>query len=253
MQSASPAERLLSLGHLAEASMTMAETAGDEAWIDPDIAVELLQDSLTLARRSGMPLAVASNLAFLALALSVREPERARQLLLDANPVGGTLVPITRCFAAGRLADRSLLLREASRLLHIDRRSRSVAVVHLTGILNMVALHLADTDADAAAVIHGAIVSIARAAVSPLAQQLKRPMQGTVSDEPPPISPLIEFLIRVRRNASARLRQSLGEGAVRQLRAKGETMDRDQVSDYARIHIDQQLSREANQDSPFST
>jgi hypothetical protein len=59
------------------------------------------------------------------------------------------------------------------------------------------------------------------------AHPLKRPVREPTSRGPSPISPLIEFLVPVRRNASALPLQSLGEGPMRQLRAKVETMDCD--------------------------
>ncbi|OBI72977.1 adenylate/guanylate cyclase domain-containing protein [Mycobacterium sp. E740] len=85
------------------------------------------QESVALARRSGMPGSIVQSLNALALALAERDPVRARAALRESiergdwhtDDVSGSFV--TACMVAGRLRDWSLTLNLAARAMHVWR------------------------------------------------------------------------------------------------------------------------------------
>jgi len=202
------------------------------AWVEPEAAIARATKGLTLARRSAQGSAIAQNLQALAVALAPSDPQRAAALLAEADTVapGHEIDLAWAVFGATRLADWPSALRTANRLLDRDRRSGATSLVILSATFNVVARGLADAQPEPAAVLQGIVRGLAG-----------RPSPGGVTPTPPVVATelnsLIEMVTLVRRDTRALLVDAIGESRMRELRAKGEAMDRDQASAYARAHI----------------
>jgi predicted ATPase/class 3 adenylate cyclase len=231
------AERCRDVGLDGLQASFLGMSAYDLAWVDPEAAIVRATEGLTLARRSGTGGAIASNLQALAVALASSDPQRAAAVLAEADTVTpGSGADLTwAVFTATRLADWPSALRAADRLLDLDRRSGATALVSLSATFNAVARALADSQPETAAVLQG----IVRGLAGP-------PSRGGATPTPPvgatELNFLIELFIQIRRDTSALLVEALGEAKMRELRAQGEAMDRDQASAYARTHIAEYLA-----------
>jgi len=205
------------------------------AWIDPDAAVARATEGLTLARRSTT--GHSFNLRALAVALAASDPQRAADFLAEADTVApSNAVSLAfAVFIATRLADWPSALRAADRILDRDRRSGDTPLVNLSASFNVVARALADTQPGPAAVLQGIVRRLAG-----------RPSRDAVTPTPPvgatELNSLIELFIQIRRDTSALLVDALGEAQMRELRAQGEAMDREQAAAYARTHIAEYLA-----------
>ena len=107
----------------------------------------------------------------------------------------------------------------------------------LSTTFNVVARALADTQPEAAALLQGVVRGLAgqpsRAEGTPTPTA---PADATESN------PFVELVTQVRRDTSQLLVETVGEARMRELRAQGEAMDRDQASAYARTHIAEYLA-----------
>jgi hypothetical protein len=185
-----------------------------------------------------MPTAkVLSSLA-LAEALAPSDPDRAAQLLRDAEMVGyeNSNEILFTVFAAAVLADWPLTLRATGRLLNLDRRSATTSLLYLAGILNLAARGLADEQPESAAVIQGAVRGLLRRAAPPGPPPV--PAAGPVG-----VDRLSELIASSRRDTTTIIMGRLAEPIVRELRAEGETMDLDQACAYTRGCIDEHLTQ----------
>jgi hypothetical protein len=133
------------------------------------------------------------------------------------------------CMAAGHFGEWFVLLRTARRLFHLERRTGGVPRFVLGGILNLVARGLAVAEPGVAAVIQGSASGLINPPLEleMMTQTTARYVVGEILHETTTI-----------------LIDSIGEGRMRELRARGAAMNPDQACAYARIHIDDYLAAE---------
>jgi predicted ATPase len=206
------------------------------SWIDPDGAAQAASEGLAWARQSGSPYTINLNLWALAMALAESDPDRARELLAEATRSGLENVwLISACTAAGRLGEWSLLLHMAEPLLAFEQRTGLVGELNTGGFLNLVARGLAPSQPETAAQIQGAV-----AGLTSLTTVEQPPLVGGVNPSRPSTtthigaSPIAEFHRQVRRETSRLIVESIGEPRMRELRAQGAGMDRDQTYAFTR-------------------
>lgn len=201
---------------------------------DPTSALPLATEGLALARRLQGHSLIVTNLVALAGALVDSDREQAHALLRESIEMRTTMGyehwgEITQAaLMSARLDDWPQTLALAV---------PAIRHLHWTGdrpllgaILNLVAYALAGDDPETAAVLQGA----ARTLV----------VSTTTADSPttapeagaPPISrpyTTTDFVTQLRRTTTTILRETLGDSRLRQLRAQGENLDRDQAVTYA--------------------
>jgi hypothetical protein len=134
------------------------------------------------------------------------------------------------------LSDWPATLRYIGRLLHLDLRTGAVPLMWFGGILNLIARGLASAQPQAAAVFQGA----ARGILRPQSNTGQTSTAGVGNQSRP--DGFAGRMAQVRRETSELLMESLGETQLRELRAQGETMDRDEASAYALAHVDRYLA-----------
>jgi predicted ATPase/class 3 adenylate cyclase len=186
------------------------------AWADPQTAAQVAAEGLALARRTGYPTAIQMNLLAQALALASSDPERAHDLLYQVLDVRYGITTGLACFVAARLEDWPAVLRGAGRWLQWDRRAGTAPRLILAGIVSFVARALAPGQPEAAAVLDGAATNLSHA-------------HGREDVTALPASRSInEARLQARRLVS----DNLGESRLRELQARGETMDYTQTQIY---------------------
>jgi predicted ATPase/class 3 adenylate cyclase len=227
-------------GRMTTAAWLAGGGAAYLSWIDSEAAVHAASEGLAWARQSGSPYAIGMNLGALILALADSDPGRGRQLLAEAMDFGPENAWLTSvCIAAGRLGEWSRLLQMAVPLLRLEQRTGQAGELIIGSILNLVARGLAPSQPESAAQIQGALAVLT--AVSSVQQP---PPVGGVDGYPPPstghvsASPIAEFFKSVRRDTTSLLVGSIGEPRMRELRARGAAMDRDQTYVFARAAIE---------------
>jgi tetratricopeptide (TPR) repeat protein len=200
----------------------------------PDRAVPLASEGLKIARRLGTPIFIAQNLAALAGALIDTDPGQARTLLEESiklrNALGleSSTLSTPATLVAARTRDWDLTLQTAEhaiRYLHWggDRP-------WLSGIFNVVARAIAQTDAAGAAMLQGAARSLTSTVISP--SPVVTPSTSTVqagSAAPAGAS----FITELRHETTQLLRETLGEARLAELRAQGAAMNEDHAVAYA--------------------
>jgi hypothetical protein len=199
-----------------------------------DAAVPLASEGLEIARRIGTPLLIAMSLMALAGALVDRDPDRARTLLEESlelrSAVGfeGADPSTQAALIAAKTGDWLLTLQIAKRAIPYLRWGGERP--WLSGILNVVARAIANTDAASAAVIQGA----ARRLVT---TSLPTTRPAPTSDTAPPTAGTVpsgaSFLTELRRETTGLIRDSLGETRLAEMRAEGEAMDEDHAVAFA--------------------
>jgi predicted ATPase len=227
------AERERAAGHLGLAANAMAIAANAIAWQEPDRA--LATEALNLARRSGWPQAIHESLIALAITLAPSDPEHARRLFHQGASIdydSRALLSVI-CFAAGRFGEWSLLLRTARRLFHLERRTGGVPQLWLGGILNLVARGLAVAEPEVAAALQGCATGL----ISPSSGPSPDPVETERRSDG-----FLETMMQIRHESTTILAESIGQQRMRELRAEGAAMDRDQACAYARVQIDQYLA-----------
>jgi len=168
------------------------------------------------------------DLAGVGVALAPSDPQQAAALLAEADTVApGNEVDLTwALFTATRLADWPTALRTAHRLLVRGRRSGAAGGSILLALFSVAARGLAETEPETAAVLLGARgVTDATASV------------GAIE-----LNSLVMRVIQIRQEATHLIVDALGEPRMSELSARGEAMDRDQASAYARTHIAEYLA-----------
>jgi predicted ATPase len=209
---------------------------------NPDAAITLASEGLTLARQAQLPLAIAWNLNGLALALADSDPEQARALLKESRELGSTLDyensqdVIQALLVSARLGDWAEALDTAPaavRHLHWNNIPHILAAV-----VNVVARALVSTNPEGAAVLQGAARQMA---LSPTTR-----LPGAVGrDLPPPardhnrLDANAGLITDLRRQTTGLLTETLGERHLRVLRAEGEAMDTDHAAAYVLAAIEQ--------------
>jgi predicted ATPase len=200
---------------------------------DPAAAISPATDALDIARRSGMPTVVSFALCALAGALAPSEPERAAELLHEAEPLGMNDATGASgiAFVAARLDQWPLALRAGGTSLQLCRRATVMAPFILIGVLSIIARALAPYDPRGAVVILGAARPLATDGMT-----WTRATDAPGADGP---NEYASIVASARRQASDIAVAALGEDLVRELRREGEAMDRDKAITYALTRIDQ--------------
>jgi predicted ATPase/class 3 adenylate cyclase len=238
-------QRELAAERAATAAFGFAGYVGSLAWTNPPLAAERAIEAVALARRSGMPSAIAANLTFQSMALAETDPMTARQLLSDAvaTSPGSWNVLQTECTAAGRLGEWELLIGLAQKLFWLDKRSGVVSHEILLGLFNFVARALCSHDPEAAAVLQGAVLILTQptGSTQPRSDD-QQPGHGIVGvTSRPQENPFGDFMRQVRRECTSTLVNAVGDQRLRQLRAQGAAMTREQASAFALARVDQYL------------
>jgi hypothetical protein len=229
-------------GRLADAARSLGGAAGYHTLAgEPDAAVPIATEALALAREVAVPVLIVMCLGALANALADRDPQRAQALLREGLDISATVhhestVQLTQAvLVAAHLGDTRLTLELAAR--DVPRLHWNGHGPQLAGILNVVAWASAGTEPDAAAVLQGAARRLALAAVS-----VREPSSSEPASHARPDTGSAGGLIsELRREATRRLSESLGEMRLRERRAEGEAMGTDQAVAYAISIIDRAL------------
>ena len=201
-------------------------------------AVPVATEGLAVARASGRPTSITTNLVALAQALSRQEPERARALLDEASHQNldyeayTELVQMT--LTAAMLSDWSLTARFAT---------RSIPHVHwmnyrpnLHAVLTVSARALADTDPEAAATIQGAAHTLI-ATPAPTTTTTAR-AEAPRTTTPGETAHRPGLIVETRRETTRLLVEALGDERLRALRDRGNTMDTDSAVAYTLTRLD---------------
>ena len=167
----------------------------------------------------------------LAQALADDAPDRARALLDEALQLNVALgydsyELIGMTLVAVRLGDWRLTANLAGRTIRylhwVNERPM------LGGIMNVSARAIADTDPEAAAAVQGAARTLALGITTPdradNASGNTDSRAGLISD--------------VRRETTGRIRDTLGDDRLRELRDQGAALDRDDAVAYTLSHLD---------------
>jgi hypothetical protein len=204
------------------------------------------REGLAVARQSDSPSFMYQNLCALALALTNSDVDEARQLLAEAASLNiENMGLVAVCTAAGRLGEWPVVLKTATQVLRLEQRTGRVGRFFVAGVLNLAGRGLAPTRPETAARIQGAVPGLTRpasvqertppAADEPQAAQVSAPTQVGRS-------PMANFFAQVQRDTTQLLVESIGEQRMRELRALGAAMDRDQACSYARTQINEYLA-----------
>jgi predicted ATPase len=203
-------------------------------------------EAVAIARETGAPLVIALTLVALAGALAGSDPARARAALDEGLRVeeksGSKGAPWAThsTLIAARLGDWPLVLRLSVDALRHLEWSGSRGFISF-GILNVIARAIAPSDAEPAAVLQGAARRRALAAGGG-----PSPGQVTGADRTSPagdgVAGPAPFIADLRREATAILREAIGDDHLRELRAEGEAMDADDAVRYALRVVQRNLS-----------
>jgi predicted ATPase len=201
----------------------------------PELGEPLAAEAVVLARQCGSPSAIAHSLLSLSGAVVGSDPTRARTTLEEALQIqqryglDTTAVSIQGTLMAARIGDWPLVLRVGvNALRHLQwTGDRSF----LSGLLNVFARAIASSDPESAAVLQGTARRFAPP--SPKDAPLARGEDIGPADASEAGSAPMSFLINVRRDTTAILRDAIGDEGVRELRGEGEAMEPDDVVRYA--------------------
>jgi predicted ATPase/class 3 adenylate cyclase len=195
------------------------------------------EESLALARRSGMPAAIVMSLNALALTLVEDDPERARALLRESVERSGTPPEeisggfLTGGLVAGRLRDWDLTLALTGRAMYLWRWG----MPPLTGATSLAesARAFADDRPEIAGVLQGAAYAAFRRA-SPAPDSTRRP-------DTAPVGSSANFVLTALRETGDIVAAVLGDERRRELRTAGAAMSMDEAVSYALANIDPKL------------
>ena len=194
-------------------------------------------DAVAIARATGAPLLIALTLVALAGALAGSDPARARAALDEGlraeerfGSKGAPWATYSTLIAA-RLGDWPLVLRlSVDALRHLewsgDRGFTGIAFI------NVVARAVAPRDPESAAVLQGAA---RRLALGPTGGSSPGQMIGVdpTSLARDRLAGPASFMADLRRQATAIVREAIGDHRLGELRAEGEAMDADDAVRYA--------------------
>jgi hypothetical protein len=187
------------------------------------------EESVALARRSGMPGAIVMSLNALALTLVEHDPARATALLHESiersstpgEEISGGL--LTACLVAGRLRDYGLTLALSARSMYLYRWS--MAPLQAATCLAECARVFADDRPELAGVLQGAAYTAFRRA-SPRTTHTRR-------SDSAPVDPDANFVLSALRETGEIVASALGSARQRELRATGAAMSIDEAISYA--------------------
>jgi predicted ATPase/class 3 adenylate cyclase len=191
-------------------------------------ATPLAAEGLALARTTGIPMPISTNLVSLAQALSRQDPEQARALLDEASDTDLKFENFARLtqmtLAAAMISDWPLTARLATRSIpHLHWMNQRP---YLQAVLTVVARALADTDPEAAATIQGAAHTLAAAAATTATADTDHTNATTREANRGGI------IIDTRRDTTRVLVEVLGDERLRHLRGDGAAMDTDAAVAY---------------------
>ena len=230
------AEHFRSHGRLGQtAAYLIAAAQGHAMAGDPEVGLPLANEGVALARQVGMPYLVALSHGVLASVLADRDRERARTLLRESLQLAGNAHYETSAnqatvavLVAGRLRDVPLILELAP---------RSIGLLHwngdrpqLGGVLNVVAWAIADAVPDGAAVLQGASRRLMLEGGG--VRSAATGSSGSSSSAAGGIADL-------RRDATSRLVEVLGDQQLQNRRSEGEGLDPDRAVELALALISQ--------------
>ena len=212
--------------------------------VDVQQAVVDAKNSLTLARRSGMPGAIVQSLNALALTLAEHNPVRARVALLESietvdwHTEGNSGNFVTACMVAGRLRDWPLTLNLAARGMHMWRWDMSPLWAAIC--LSECARALVEDKPEVAAILRGAAYA---------AFQQANPRVGSARQpEASPGGTSGNFVLAALRETGELVASALGDDRKRELGVTGAAMGMDEAVSYALANIDPKyLSRRITQ------
>jgi predicted ATPase/class 3 adenylate cyclase len=205
--------------------------------LDVDDTAAIAEESVALARQSGMPAAIVLSLNALALTVVERDPERARSLLhevIKRSSTPGAELPggyLTGSLVAGRLEDWRLTLALTAKTIYLYRWN--LYPLQVATCLAECARALADDEPETAGLLHGAAYAAFRQA-SPAAQLASRSQNA-------PIDPNANFVLAAQRETGDIVAAAIGDERRRELRAQGAAMSMDEAMSYALANIDPKL------------
>jgi predicted ATPase len=222
------------------AALYLAFAAITLSYANPAVASQHAREALTLARETGGPSAIVTARMALAQALVAENPVQANVELADALQSATTLGYESPAelqvgiFTAARLGAWAIVLLAAGRLLYHHARSGMIPLYTLVGLLNLVARGLAEHQPEPAAILQGSVNAVIRE----LTANDAAPVSGTTTNP----NDVAVFVVAVRHDTTQILTSALGETRLRELRAQGAAMDKDQACNYARAQINKLLA-----------
>jgi predicted ATPase/class 3 adenylate cyclase len=232
----------LSAGRLGQASSIFISAAQSHAnGGDPDAALPLATEGLAIARDLAVPSLIGQGLSALANAVALRDPQRAQTLLRESLQFGderlenaGQLTQAT--LVAARLRDIPLAVELAARA--IPRLAWSGDRPMLAGLFNVVAWAAAASEPRGAAILQGVARRLALAPAH-VGDASADDIAGGPSGGARPVGIISEL----RREATHRIADALGDARLDELRAEGERMDTDRAVSHALTLAEQALGR----------
>jgi predicted ATPase len=218
---------------------------------EPERAMALASEGLTVARRLGAPSFLALNLVALAAASAEEDPDRANSLLRESVALRDRLgletssLSTQAVIVSARIGDWSQTLAlapAAIRALHWagDRPL-------LAAVVNIVARALVSTEAETAAILQGT----ARRLVTGEAHRAPAaPNEPSRLVERHTASTAVDFVTTLRRATTGQLSDQLGDARLHELRAQGGAMDDDHAVSLALTAIDRALRQLPNHHEP---
>ena len=198
-------------------------------------AIADAEDSISLARRSGMPGAIVQSLNALALALAEHDPVGSRAALMESIERGNWYMEdvsgifVTGCMVAGRLRDWPLTLDLAARGMRMWRWDMSPLWAAIC--LAECARALADDKPEVAGVLRGAAYATFQQA-SPNGDSTRPPDTRVDTSS--------NFVIAALRETGDLVAAALGVDRRRELGAAGAAMSMDDAVSYALEHVEPQ-------------
>jgi len=193
-----------------------------------------VEESVTLARRSGMPGAMVISLNSLAITLAERDPNRAKAVLREsielASSPGQEVATgfLTASLVATRLGDWNVALALAARTMVLWRWVRTVMAAAPS--LGVCARALAEDRPEVAGVLRGAAYAAYR-----------RGSTGQSSPDKERGNPSVNYLLQALREAGDIITAALGEERRQRLRTEGAALTMDEAVSYALANIDAEL------------
>jgi predicted ATPase/class 3 adenylate cyclase len=201
-----------------------------------------VEESVALARRSGMPGAIVISLNAMAMTLAESDPNRAKAVLRDrakavlresvvlASTPGSEVATgfLMASLVATRLGEWKVALALAARTMVLWRWVQTVMAAGPS--LGVCARALAEDEPEVAGVLRGAAYAAYR-----------RGSTGQSTPDTAEHHPAVNYLLEALREAGEIIATAVGEERRQQLRAQGAAMNLDEAVSYALAHIDPKL------------
>jgi predicted ATPase/class 3 adenylate cyclase len=190
-----------------------------------------VEESVALARRSGMPSAMVIGLNSMALTLAARDPSRAKTALRESIALASTPGQevatgfLMAALVATRLGQWEIALALAARNMQLWRGVQ--AFMAAAPSLGVCARALAVDRPEVAGVLRGAAYAAFR--------------RGSTGQSPPDmaaVNPSVNYLLEALREAGDIVAAALGEERRQRLRTEGAAMTMDEAVSFALANID---------------